>query len=319
MVDNLRDMAGKISVATSTVASSAEELSATASELEKNSILQSGQIDQSVTAMTEMTQAIQDVARNAVLQTSVRHLATLTAELVRSHRATGKVLHLDLEPEPDGLLENGTEVVSFFQDWLLPVGGAWLAEELGISTTAAEAHLREHLRVCYDTCHFAVEYEHPQAVLAQFQANGIQIGKVQLSAAIKIPVPGDPDKRQLVADHLRPFAESTYLHQVIERDRDGQLHHYSDLINALPAFLHTTAEEWRTHFHVPIFVNQYQVFQSTQDDITTLLAHLSLAPECHHLEIETYTWDVLPSDLKLDLLTSIQREYEWVLGAIATE
>jgi methyl-accepting chemotaxis protein len=65
MVDNLREMAGKISTATATVASSAEELSATAAELDMNSALQTSQIDQSVTAMTEMTQAIQDVARNA--------------------------------------------------------------------------------------------------------------------------------------------------------------------------------------------------------------------------------------------------------------
>ena len=32
-----------------------------------------------------------------------------------------------------------------------------------------------------------------------------------------------------------------------------------------------------------------------------------------HLEIETYTWDVLPPSTKPDLTESIVREYEWAL------
>jgi hypothetical protein len=36
----------------------------------------------------------------------------------------------------------------------------------------------------------------------------------------------------------------------------------------------------------------------------------------HHLEIETYTWDVLPPGLKIDLTDSIAREYDWVLGVL---
>ena len=65
MVLNLRDMAGKITDSTTTIASSSEELSSTATELERNSQIQTGQIEQSVTAMTEMVQTIQDVSQNA--------------------------------------------------------------------------------------------------------------------------------------------------------------------------------------------------------------------------------------------------------------
>jgi methyl-accepting chemotaxis protein len=66
MVNNLRDMAGKISRSTDTITINADELAETARELEVSSQNQSSQIDQSVTAMTEMVQTIQDVSQNAL-------------------------------------------------------------------------------------------------------------------------------------------------------------------------------------------------------------------------------------------------------------
>ncbi len=249
-------------------------------------------------------------AENRIFNSSCLHLASLTAELIAIGQQTGKIIHLDIEPEPDGLLENTAEVVDFFTNWLLPTSGAYLAKSLGISTELAEAHLLEHIRVCYDTCHFALEYEDPATVFARFQDAGIKIGKIQLSAAIKVALPAN---REVLLERLRPFAESTYLHQVIERYPDGSLHHYPDLVAALPHLKESKAQEWRTHFHVPIFVRDYQVLQSTQDDIVAVLQLLQTNPICQHLEIETYTWDVLPQNMKIDLLASIQREYEWVL------
>ncbi|KJH73351.1 metabolite traffic protein EboE [Aliterella atlantica] len=245
-----------------------------------------------------------------VFRDSCHHLALLTAELMKIRQQTGKFIHIDIEPEPDGLIENSLEVVEFFQEWLLPVGGAYLAEHLGMARELAEAHLLNYTQICYDTCHFAVEYEDPSQVFARFQAAGIKIGKIQLSAAIQVALNGN---RRLLLERLRPFAESTYLHQVIERWEDGSLHHYADLAAALPYLEDSPAKEWRTHFHVPIFIHDYQVLQSTQDDIVTVLNLLQNNPVCQHLEIETYTWDVLPSEMKIDLLASIQREYEWVL------
>jgi hypothetical protein len=245
-----------------------------------------------------------------IFNSSCHHLTFLTAELIKIRQQTGKLIHLDIEPEPDGLLENTTEVIDFFTHWLLPIGGANLAQSLNISTELAEAQLLEHIRLCYDTCHFAVGYENPTTVFARFQDAGIKIGKIQLSAAIKVALPAN---RQVLLERLRPFAESTYLHQVIERHPDNSLHHYPDLVTALPHLEQSKAQEWRTHFHVPIFVRDYQVLQSTQDDIVAVLQLLQTNPVCQHLEIETYTWDVLPPEIKIDLLASIQREYEWVL------
>lgn len=262
----------------------------------------------------EANQFIQaSVTSSASLQ-----LAEVAAVMVRIRTETGKLLHLDLEPEPDGLIENAAEVVDYFQTQLLPIGGAYLAKQLGISRSRAEAHLLEHIRICYDTCHFAVEYEDPATVFKQFQAVGIQVGKIQISAALQLNLPEDKQQRRWLAERLVPFAESTYLHQVIERKLHNTLHHYPDLETALPNLEHTTAPEWRIHFHVPIFIRDYQLLHSTQEDIIAVLNLLCSNRVCNHLEIETYTWDVLPEGMKLDLLASLQREYEWVLETAFT-
>ena len=260
--------------------------------------------------------------RKRTLHQSSLNLARAIAKMVQIYQNTGKMLHIDLEPEPDGMLENTAEVIDFFQDWLLPIAGSWLQQELSVSQTVAESWIREHIRVCYDTCHFAVEYEEPEDIVRRFNNAGIKIGKVQLSSAIKIDIPAQTARRKLILEQLWHFAESTYLHQVIARHEElnetasSNLKHYCDLSLALPHFLTTEAREWRTHFHVPIFIRNYQLFESTQEHIEKLL---QLLPDVatHHLEIETYTWEVLPPEMKLDILTSIEREYQWVLSAIA--
>jgi hypothetical protein len=256
------------------------------------------------------------VACELVRKSSSRNLAFVAAQMACIREETGKILHVDLEPEPDGLIENTSETIHFFYQWLLPIGGAYLSEVMHISQESAECVLREHVRLCYDTCHFAVEYEKPESVFAQLQAAGIQIGKVQLSAALQVRLPNEAQGKQVVVERLRPFAESTYLHQVIERWRDDTLHHYLDLATALLNFEQSKAQEWRIHFHVPIFIRDYQILQSTQKDIITVLKLLQENHACKHLEIETYTWEVLPPQMKINLLVCIQREYEWVLAQL---
>lgn len=252
--------------------------------------------------------------RAEITSSATINIAQIVAQMVSIRAATKKVLHLDLEPEPDGLIENAEEVVNYFQQYLLPIGGNYLTKNLGISQTEAEILLLEHVRVCYDTCHFAVEYEDPANVFRQFQSVGIQIGKIQISAALKAELPQDREQRLLLKQRLEPFAESTYLHQVIARDRHGKLQNYQDLGGALSFLEESTACEWRTHFHVPLFINDYQILRSTQDDIIKVFEILQNNEICNHLEIETYTWEVLPPEMKLDISASIQREYEWVLS-----
>ena len=255
---------------------------------------------------------------STIFEGSSLHLAEITAQMAKLEAVTGKLLHLDLEPEPDALLENTDEAIAFFQNWLLPVGQGYLQQTYGVTQTTAETWLRRHIRICYDTCHFAVEYEDPAIALAKFRKAGIAIGKFQISSAIRIPIPQDQSQRQVLSQYLEPFAESTYLHQVIEQNSSGTLSHYQDLQDALPELINTSATEWRTHFHVPIFIDRYPPFASTQSHIIAILKQLSQAPQCNHLEIETYTWDVLPSEMKLDIFTSIKREYEWILASLSS-
>jgi sugar phosphate isomerase/epimerase len=252
-------------------------------------------------------------ARTAVLEAASINLARVTATLIDLARATGQHLHVDLEPEPDCLLENSADTIDFFRRDLWPTGGAWLARERGLSRADAEAALRTHIGVCYDSCHFALQYEPPAEALARLADAGLRIGKVQLSAALKLSW-SEPADRHRAAERLRPFIDGVYLHQIVERRADGGLHHYPDLLATSRP--HPQAREWRVHFHVPIFVDDYVSLSSTQDELRATLTALRQGRYCPCLEIETYTWDVLPG-LKLDLIASIEREYRWVLDCFA--
>ncbi len=242
-----------------------------------------------------------------------RNVVRIAEALVRVKHTHDKLIHLAIEPEPDGLLENGEEVVRFYMNWLLEKGAGMLSDALAVSRDEARSHLLEHIRVCFDTCHVAVAYEEPAAVLDRFEQIGIKVGKVQISSALKVAFPDEEMARAAIAHALEPFAESTYLHQVIQRNHDGTFCHYPDLIEALPHIQDSQIAQWRIHFHVPIFIDHFPKFQSTQETIVDTLDLLAQRRFCHHLEIETYTWSVLPDGLKKDLLDSIAREYEWVL------
>jgi sugar phosphate isomerase/epimerase len=240
------------------------------------------------------------------------NVAQVALHLARRRRERGIDIHLDIEPEPDCSIENTDETLAFFQDWLLPAGAPLLARELGISEAEARQDLLRHVRVCFDCCHFAVEYEDPIAALQRLTAAGIGIGRIQLSSALRVALPDDRDAQSRVTDRLRPFDDATYLHQVIARRAD-RLEHFPDLGDAIAACHGDCGSEWRIHFHVPLFARDYDGLESTQDDVGRVIDFIRRQPVTTHLEIETYTWDVLPGALKLDLAESIGREYDWVL------
>ncbi len=202
----------------------------------------------------------------------------------------GTRIHLDLEPEPDGLLERSQELVRFFEDWLPKT--AW-----------------DNVGVCFDTCHMAVAHEDPAEVMDRYASAGIRVGKIQISSALEVPLPADRGA-------LEAFADPVYLHQVTQRNSDGSLHFYPDLPAAMSHLSDTDAREWRIHFHTPLFVDRYGTFRSTREWITRTLDEVKRRRNCRILEIETYTWDVLPPELKVDLTDSIAREYDWVLSCL---
>ncbi len=236
------------------------------------------------------------------------HLLRHVAKLVDVERTTGKTIALALEPEPCCLLETIEETVSYFEKHLFaPDACRQLSGLTGMSSSAADIALRRHLGVCYDVCHAAVEYEDPRGSIEALRAAGIEIPKLQLSSALRIP--------EVTADTpetLRGFDEPVYLHQAIEK-RKGGLHRHLDLPVALAALDDAIGHEWRIHFHVPIFLDELQHFSTTQDFLKEILALHKAKPISKHLEVETYTWDVLPERYRgVPVSTAIARELNWV-------
>ncbi|MBS7253972.1 metabolite traffic protein EboE [Flavobacterium branchiicola] len=251
-------------------------------------------------------------------QIATKQLITIVIQLVEFYQTSGIFMHLDIEPEPDGIIENSDEYIAFFRDYLLKDGASILAAHLSCSLSQAEEHIRNHLQLCYDVCHFAIGYEESEEVIKKMEKHGLKIGKLQISAALKCTVLSDASVDELQSC-LRNFDEPTYLHQVVIKTTDERLHKFNDLKNGIEAMKRDDFMELRTHFHVPIFIEDYQLLQSTQCDIVNILQNWKKTGFTKHLEIETYTWEVLPAHLQLDLTQSIERELKWVLNKVTAE
>ncbi|MDO1499459.1 metabolite traffic protein EboE [Euzebyella saccharophila] len=247
-----------------------------------------------------------EAATKLAFEKGTEHLLQVILHLQGLEEKTGVYMHLDLEPEPDGLLENSDEVLSYFKEYLIPMGVSFLMDELEISEREAKALIHRYITVCYDICHFSLAFEEPEDTFAKFRNAGIQIGKIQVSAALKII--SNKENNNPVWEALSQFDEPVYLHQVTEF-KDGKVTTYSDLPEVLK--VKNPFEELRAHFHVPIFLEQFGELYSTQDHILKVIEFIRQNPVSEHLEIETYTWDVLPQALKRDLTESVVRELNW--------
>lgn len=240
----------------------------------------------------------------AITDNLIRHVAHLAGIGAR----TGQTISLALEPEPYCLLETIEETAAFFKERLFARDGvARLAALTGLSVAGAEAAMRAHIGVCYDVCHAAVEFEDPRESIARLRAEGILIGKLQLSSALRIAAFDEASARQLAA-----FAEPVYLHQAVQK-KNGSLTRFVDLPQALAAGGAAAGAELRVHFHVPVFLEQMEHFGTTQAFLAEILAQHRVAPISRHLEVETYTWDVLPKAYRTaQLSAAIARELDWV-------
>jgi len=254
---------------------------------------------------------------DTVFKKATAHLLEVIIRLVEIKNDTGKSIHIDIEPEPDGLLESGVEFLSWYEEYFLPSGTLLLNRHFGWTNEISVKTLKEHVQLCYDICHFAVGYEDHQQMTALLQQKDIRIGKIQISAALKADIPAAVEERNSVIDAFKQFNEPTYLHQVIALQKNGALKKYPDLPEAIQQANDPLTVEWRSHFHVPLFVENYGVLQSTQQDIISVLTIHKQRPLTRHLEIETYTWDVLPDTLKLPIADSIMREMEWVISLLS--
>lgn len=244
--------------------------------------------------------------------TDAGDMARMVAQLVqhavhlhRLHETTGRVISMALEPEPGCLLETSDDAVAFFTGHLFAKAATQQTMALtGLDEAAAQALLHRHLALCLDACHAAVAFEEPAACLAKLRQANIPIHKVQLSTGLSVAPPG-PEQRAALA----PFAEDVYLHQVVARSLQG-LKRYADLPDALAD--DSTADEWRIHYHVPIWAERMGAFATTRPWLEALLDLHRQSPICAHWEVETYTWSVLPESLRPGSVdAAIAQELQW--------
>ena len=249
--------------------------------------------------------ATTDAARTAIADRLIRH----AAELAEIERRTGRHLVLALEPEPCCMLETIEETVDFFRSHLHSDAATQRFAQLArCSARDAESALSRHLGVCLDLCHAAVEFEDPRDCVRQLRGAGIAIAKVQVTAGLRLP-----RVDAAAVGSLREFADEVYLHQVVERGEAG-LERYADIDAAIGAGRWLDGDrEWRVHFHVPVFVEALEQFGSTQEFVRESLGLHAEQVLSRHLEVETYTWTVLPSQYRsLPIDEAISRELLWV-------
>ena len=243
----------------------------------------------------------------ALLREHVVHLAHLADR-------EGRILVCALEPEPACLLETTADAVTFLEDRMFSSDKLRrFADAAGGNLAHAEETLRTHLGVCLDACHAAVEFEEPEASVQRLRKAAIRVGKLQVSAGLRL--------RQADAaaiDALRSFDDAIYLHQVVVSDH-GSLRRFDDLEAAFAAHDGgslrsdgTGPAEWRVHFHVPVFREQLGRFESTQSILAEFLDLQRRDPFTEHLEVETYTWNVLPEAYRREqIVEAIAGELDW--------
>jgi sugar phosphate isomerase/epimerase len=256
-------------------------------------------------------------AAPAVREAIVEHLLRHAATLHRLRLETGRTIGLGLEPEPGCLLETTQEGVAFLEEQVFTTSArARFGGLAGVSPAEAEPALRRHLGLCLDACHAAVSFETPAECLARARAAGVRLVKIQLTTALAASPLGPAQQSA-----LRAFAEDVYLHQVVERPAGpgAAPRRWLDLPDAL-AELGAAGEdaegagrEWRVHFHVPVFQARLGALSNTQPFLAELLAALRAEPASGHLEVETYTWEVLPDAHRGDdVCAAMARELRWV-------
>jgi hypothetical protein len=249
-------------------------------------------------------------------RTATLHIIEVIKELIHIRQKTGVTMHLDIEPEPDGILETGRQFIDWFEGEFYELGIPEMENSFNVSADEAKQLLHQHLNLCYDVCHFAIGYEDHAAILGELASKGIKVGKIQISAALKGKMDVSVDQKLELKANFSKFNEPTYLHQVVALTKDHSVLRYQDLPEALEDFENMDVKEWRAHFHVPISIQDIGLLESTQSDIVEVLNLQKNSPFTTHMEVETYTWEVLPEQIKLPITESISKELEWVVDQL---
>ncbi len=237
------------------------------------------------------------------------NLLRVVAYLMNLEAETGRRVKLALEPEPYCFLETIPETVEYFQKHVYTTKAALrLAELSGQPLAEVFQGVRRYLGVVFDICHQSVEFEDIAEDLQMLVDAAIPIYKLQEASALNVPEVNDD-----IGAELKRYTGTIYLSQTTEL-RKGIITRYLNLEDAIAAYEDDPGpRSWRTHFHVPVFLDDLGPFRTTRDGIDAALDFHARTPLSTHLEIETYTWDVLPDHLKTgDITEYVVRELEYV-------
>jgi len=194
----------------------------------------------------------------------------------------------------------------------LGFGHPWVS---GRGDRPGDRRIDRFLGVNYDCCHLAVEFETPSVALGRLRDAGIRISKFHLSNALAV------HPTAAARESLRAFLDPVYFHQVVERRAAGELQRHWDLDGALatPPSASADDDEWRIHFHIPLHCPPTPIFSTTADHVQGVMDVLRENPAlCSHLEMETYTWEVMPAEMKKrNVVDQLVDEYRWTIGELA--
>jgi len=221
-------------------------------------------------------------------EASTAALTELTGVLEGMAAANGRPIRLAVEPEPGCVLDTVADAVK------------WLAPRVD----------PRYVGLCLDTCHLAVSFADPEDTVASIYAAGLEVVKVQASAALQVEEPDSEAARLALTD----FTEPRYLHQVRERAVTGTVLAADDLPEALAEL--PGRDAWRVHFHVPLHARPATPLSATTDVLRTAITALrSTVDKMPHVEVETYTWSVLPETAgnggDTALIRGIAAELRW--------
>lgn len=234
---------------------------------------------------------------------------------------TGCHIRLCLEMEPGCVLERTEQIVHFFTNDL-----PTCAKDTGFELELID----RYLGICYDICHQAVMQENISASVGAIRAAGIIIGKVQVSSALEVNFSEAFDQPNSGGNNgtfssLKKFAEPKYMHQLSTYTKDDEFIFCDDLIEAINDVTFPRCKPWRIHYHLPIQQNEIvddghtlSGFTTTQKAIEEFLDTLITFDYAPHIEVETYTWHVLPefqvNDSEQALIQGLSREREWLIN-----
>ena len=215
------------------------------------------------------------------------------------HSETGRIIRLAIEPEPFCRVERTTEAVALFDQL-----------RAAADRTDCLDVVDQHIGLCYDVCHQAVEFEDAAQSIAALHRARIRINKVQISCALELV---NPESNKEGREALATYVEPRYLHQTFARRPDGRLARVPDLSRELclePPDEFRDADVWRVHFHVPVNETRIGPLATTRPQLEATLAAVATLDYAPHLEVETYTWNVLPRGGRPSIVEGIAQELD---------